>query len=228
MALGSLLLSFCSPKKQEKAPDFCQLQRYAEANAALMEQPIDSNRIVLLGNSITEGWSGASPAFFENKHLVNRGIGGQTAVQMLGRFRADVIELKPRAVVILAGTNDIAANNGEVTLEEVRDQIHSMIELAQSNGIQAVLCAVLPASEYRWRPDKDPATQIPALNALLKDLAQSTGVPYVDYYNPLVNENKGLDPHWAADGVHPTPAGYTQMENILSPVLDETVPGWRD
>lgn len=228
MALGSLLLSFCSPKKQEKAADFCQLQRYAEANTALIQRPVDSNRIVLMGNSITEGWSTASPGFFENKHLINRGIGGQTAVQMLGRFRADVINLKPRAVVILAGTNDIAANNGEVTLEEVRDQIQSMVELAQANKIQAVLCAVLPAFEYTWSPDKDPATQIPRLNFLLKDLAQNAGIPFVDYFSPMVNGINGLDPHLAADGVHPTAEGYKQMENILSPVLDKTVPGWRE
>lgn len=228
MALLSLLLGCSSPKKQEKAADFCQLQRYEKANSILMNQGIDSSRIVLMGNSITEGWSAASPGFFENKHLVNRGIGGQTAVQMLGRFRADVINLKPRAVVILAGTNDIAANNGEVTLEEVRDQIQSMIELAQANNIQAVLCAVLPASEYTWRPDKDPATQIPKLNALLKDLAQHAGVPFVDYFGPLVNQRNGLDPHLAADGVHPSPEGYRQMEDILSPVLDKTVPGWRE
>lgn len=209
------------------APDFNQLQRYQSANAALMLKEKDSSRIVLMGNSITEGWLQASPAFFKNEHLVNRGIGGQTSIQMLGRFRADVIGLQPKLVVILAGTNDIAGNTGDVSLEEVRDNMESMVELALANGITPLVCSVLPAADFPWRAGKNPAERIPALNTLFTEVATKHQVPYIDYYSAMANENNGLDPKWAYDGVHPTAEGYGEMEKVLIPVLDQLLPEWQ-
>ena len=226
VGLLSILLTFCK-SNTEPEPDFCQLERYKEANQELMRQPLDSTRIILMGNSITEGWSSGSPEFFRNSHLVNRGISGQTTIQMLGRFQADVIALKPHTVVILAGTNDLAGNTGDVTLEEVRDNILSMVELAKLHGIEVVVCSVLPASEYSWKPEKDPANQIPSLNQLLKELTLKQQVTYLDYFQYLANAENGLDPELAKDGVHPTSLGYQKMEELLSPVLDKIVPQWR-
>ena len=228
VGIAALLLG-CQDKAPMKlpSPDFNQLQRYQSANASLMQKEADSSRIVLLGNSITEGWLQASPAFFENEHLVNRGIGGQTSIQMLGRFRADVINLQPQLVVILAGTNDIAGNTGDVSLEEVRDNVESMVELAKANGITPLVCSVLPAADFPWRAGKNPAERIPALNTLLKEMAENHQVPYVDYYSAMANTNNGLDPVWAYDGVHPTAEGYGEMEKVLIPVLDQLLPEWK-
>lgn len=228
VGLAALLLGCQNKAPMElPSPDFNQLQRYQSANASLMQKELDSSRIILLGNSITEGWLQASPAFFENKHLVNRGIGGQTSIQMLGRFRADVIDLQPRLVVILAGTNDIAGNTGDVSLEEVRDNVESMVELAKTNGITPLVCSVLPAADFPWRAGKNPAERIPALNTLLKEMAVKHEVPYVDYYAAMANSQNGLDAEWAYDGVHPTAEGYGEMEKILIPVLDRVLPRWR-
>ena len=228
VGLLGVFLTYCKSKVESPPPaDFCQLEKYSAANEQLLSQDRDSSRVVLMGNSITEGWPNASPDFFKNDHLVNRGISGQTTIQMLGRFQADVIALKPHTVVILAGTNDIAGNTGDVSLEEVRDNFRSMIELAQLHQINVVVCSVLPASKYRWRPGKNPAERIPALNELLKKLSEEKGVYYLDYFGPMANSENGLSPELAEDGVHPTALGYQQMEALLSPVLDDLVPAWK-
>ena len=176
VGLLSVFLTYCKSKVESPPPaDFCQLEKYSADNEKLLGEKPDSARIVWMGNSITEGWPNGSPDFFKNPHLINRGISGQTTIQMLGRFQADVIALQPHTVVILAGTNDIAGNTGDVSLEEVRDNIKSMVELARLHGINTIVCSVLPASEYRWRPGKNPAERIPALNQLLKVLLLSKG-----------------------------------------------------
>src|SRR5215472_12583039 len=149
--------------------DYGQLARYREANAALQSPAAGENRVVFFGDSITDNWKIADS--FPGKPYINRGIGGQTTPQMLVRFRQDVVDLKPRVVVVLAGTNDIAENTGKTTLKAIENNIASMSDLARANGIRVVLCSVLPASEFSWHPGLQPAPKIKALNAWIKEYA---------------------------------------------------------
>ena len=175
-----------------------------------------------MGNSITEGWVKTYPEFFSD-HYVNRGISGQTTPQMLIRFRADVIDLKPAAVVILAGTNDIAGNTGPSTLEMIMDNLKSMTEIAKSNGIKVVLCSVLPAYDYSWRPGKEPNIKIPALNKMIKRYARKNGVIYVDYFSAMVDDKNGMKEELTNDGVHPTAAGYDVMQPIIEKAIKKAL-----
>ena len=170
------------------------------------------NRIVFMGNSITEGWSNKDPEFFENPSHINRGISGQTTPQMLVRFRADVIDLNPKVVIILAGTNDIAGNTGPISLEEIRDNIISMCELARSNNIKVIISSLLPAYDYDWKPGMEPHIKIPKLNQMLFDYAHKEKLIYLDYYTTMADERNGLPPELAEDGVHPTKKGYDMMK----------------
>ncbi|HSZ33187.1 MAG TPA: SGNH/GDSL hydrolase family protein [Puia sp.] len=172
-----------------------------------------------MGNSITASWIKLSPEFFADNDFVDRGISGQTSPQMLLRFRADVIALQPKAVLILAGTNDIAGNTGPSTLEMIEDNIASMTELARANKITPVLCSVLPVLKYYWAPDVQPVEKITALNAWIKAYAAKNHVPYLDYYSALVDEQKGMKKEYSEDGVHPNKAGYSIMEKIAEPVI---------
>jgi len=191
---------------------------------------------VFMGDSITEGWGqhGAVPppdraAFFPGKPYVNRGISGQTTPQMLVRFRQDVIELKPKAVVVLAGTNDIAENTGKMTLGEIGNNIASMSELARANGIRVVLCSVLPASEFHWHKGLEPAPKVKALNAWIKEYAAKNGIVYVDYYSRMANNEGGLGPELSPDGVHPNKAGYEIMAPLAEAGIAEALkkPVWK-
>jgi lysophospholipase L1-like esterase len=198
------------------AQDWGNLAKYAEANAKLSESQDGQERIVFFGNSITESWVTMRPAFFENHpHFIGRGIGGQTTPQMLIRFRADVVNLKPVKVVILAGINDIAENTGPIPIEETAGNIFSMAELAKANGIETVICSVLPAYHFPWRPGIEPAPKVLALNALLKSYAEANGLRYVDYYSTMVDHQGGLQTELTYDGVHPNEAGYAVMEEIF-------------
>lgn len=176
-------------------------------------------RVVFMGNSITDGWWSNDSLYFKNNRYVGRGIGGQVSSQMLVRFRADVINLKPKAVVILAGTNDIAQNNGVISLENTLGNIVSMAELAKANGIAVVLCSVMPASDFKWRPGLEPAGKIIKLNRMIKEYADKNGLAYVDYHTALADEEGGLPAKYSEDGVHPTLEGYKVMENLLAPAL---------
>ena len=204
------------------AQDWAGLARYAEENAFLTSA---DGRIVFMGDSITEGWSPGMPDFFAGKPYVNRGISGQVTAQMLVRFRADVLELKPAAVVILAGTNDIAENQGPIELEAIAGNIKSMAELAYAHGIQVILCSVLPAAEYPWRPGLGPAQKIPALNGLLREYADTVGFVYLDYFAAMNDGQNGMITEYTSDGVHVTEAGYQVMaalvESALSIVLED-------
>jgi lysophospholipase L1-like esterase len=203
-------------KAQGERRDWAGYGRYAEANAALTARP----DAVFMGNSITDAWPRVHPDFFEGGNYVGRGISGQVTAQMLARFRADVIDLKPRAVVILAGTNDIAGNDGYVAVENIAANIISMAQLARANGIRAVICSVLPAAEYPWRREvTEVAAKVRAVNAIVREWAEANGATYVDYHTPLADERGGLAPELAADGIHPTPDGYRRMERILQPIL---------
>jgi len=197
------------------AQDWPGFNRYRNDNEKIGLPALGESRVVFIGNSITDGWSVSRPDFFAGKAYVNRGISGQTTPQMLVRFRADVIKLKPKVVVILAGTNDIAGNTGPSTLEMIEDNIISMSQLAKANGIKVILCSVLPVFDYPWKPGIEPADKIIALNQMLKKDAETGGMIYVDLYSALVNEQKGMRAEYSEDGVHPNVAGYKVMEPLV-------------
>ncbi|RYD69641.1 MAG: acylhydrolase, partial [Sphingobacteriales bacterium] len=172
-------------------------------------------RVVFMGNSITEGWKIMDSTFFTGRPYIDRGISGQTSPQMLIRFRPDVIALKPAAVVILAGINDIAENNGPISLEAVFGNIVSMVQLAKANKIKVVMCSVLPANRFPWRPNILPAEKVVALNKMLATYAAENKIIYVDYYSVMVDDKKGLPKKYAEDGIHPTLEGYKVMEELV-------------
>ena len=177
--------------------------------------------VVFMGNSIIEGWKQSDPEFFLNPKMINKGIGGQTTPQMLLRFEQDVLNANPQAVLILAGTNDIAGNTGEITLPEIRDNIAEMAQMAMENDIQVILCSVLPAFEYPWRPGRRPDQKIPELNALLKELAKEKNIFYLDFFAVMADERNGLPKKLAGDGGHPTPEGYSVMKDLTVEALKE-------
>lgn len=201
--------------------DWANYGRYAEANAALTTAPA----VVFMGNSITDGWDNAHSEFFTDNNFACRGIGGQVSSQMLCRFRADVIDLRPKAVVILAGTNDIAGNNGPIESEHIAENIVSMAELALAAGIRPILCSVLPAAQYPWRPEVESVPEkIRALNDRLRQYAAERGLTWVDYYSAMDAGDGSMRSEYTRDGVHPTPEGYTVMEAVIRPALAEWLP----
>lgn len=209
---------------QQQLSDWPQLGRYREENAKLAPPAPGEHRVVFYGDSITDAWGrAAGTTFFPGKPYVNRGISGQTTAQMLVRFRQDVIDLRPAAVVILAGTNDIAGNTGLATPAMIEDNFRSMTVLAQSAGIRVILASVLPTTDYPWHPGLQPAGKIRALNAWLKSYAASRGATYLDYYTALVNAQGGMDARLARDGVHPTPAGYAIMAPLAQQAIDQAL-----
>ena len=194
--------------------DWPNLAKYREANAELAVTASGS-RVVFMGDSITEGWGDAADSVFANRDYVNRGISGQTTPQMLLRFRADVIQLHPRAVVILAGTNDIAGNTGPATLEQIEGNLASMVELAQAHGITVVLASLLPAAHYGWAPEVKPIDKIAALNRWIAGYAQAHGLVHIDYFSPMADAKSALKKEYSDDGVHPNAAGYKVMNAIV-------------
>jgi lysophospholipase L1-like esterase len=203
--------------------DWANLARYRAENAALPPPRAGEARVVFMGNSITEGWARYFPAQFPGRPYVNRGIGGQTTPQMLVRFRQDVVALRPRAVVILAGTNDIAGNTGAASLGMIADNLASMAEVARENGIRVVLSSVLPVHDYPWRPGLDPAPKIVALNRWIRDYARARGHVYLDYHSAMADARGGLPRALAEDGVHPTEAGYRVMAPLAERAITEAL-----
>ncbi len=200
------------------------LGRYRTENEALPPPKPDENRIVFMGNSITEGWKDTHPEFWqEHPQYINRGYGGHTSFQMLLRFRADVIALKPKAVVILAGTNDIAGNTGVTSIDTVAQMIYSMAELAQQHDIKVVLASVLPTSDYIWRQGLEPAHKIIALNALIKAYAKENGHTYLDYHTTMKNSQGGLQASYTYDGTHCTKEGYLVMETLVQQAIQNVL-----
>ena len=205
------------------AQDWANTARFKDENAKLTPPAKGENRVVFMGNSITEGWIRTHPDFFAGKPYVNRGISGQTTPQMLVRFRPDVINLKPALVVILAGTNDIAGNTGPSTLEMIMDNLISMAELAKANNIKVVLSSVLPAFDYPWKPGLQPAEKIASLNAMIKSYADKNGIVYIDYFSSMADERKGLKKELSGDGVHPNDAGYKLMEPLVETAIKKAL-----
>jgi lysophospholipase L1-like esterase len=202
-----------------QAQDWPNLARYGEENLKLGRPRPNENRVVFMGNSIIEFWGRVSPGFFAGRPYINRGIGGQTTPQMLVRFRADVIQLEPRVVVILAGTNDIAGNTGPSTLEMIEDNIASMVELARAHGIGVILASVLPAYDYPWHKGQEPAGKIVALNKWIKAYAGSHGCYYLDYHSAMADEKFAMREGLSNDGVHPNKTGYALMASMTEEAI---------
>ena len=199
--------------------DWPNLKRFGDSNSKLGLPAANEKRIVFMGNSITEGWIRTSPEFFTGRPYINRGISGQTTPQMLVRFRADVINLQPKVVVILAGTNDIAGNTGPSTLEMIEDNLASMADLARANNIQVVLSSILPAYDYPWKRGLKPYEKIVVLNKWIKDFAAKKGCIYLDYYSAMVDERPGLKAEYSSDGVHPNKLGYS----VMAPLAEKAI-----
>ena len=205
------------------AQDWAGLNHFKEANAMLSDPSEGEHRIIFMGNSITIGWLSHYPEFFEGKPYVNRGIGGQTSSQMLLRFRQDVIDLQASVVVILAGTNDIAGNTGPMTLEQIQGNIHSMVQLAKAHEIIPIVCSVLPAYDYPWRPGLSPNIKIPKLNEMLKTMCVEEKVFYLDYFSKMADNRNGLPKEYTTDEVHLTPKGYRIMEKLVTDAITQVL-----
>ncbi|WP_426064642.1 SGNH/GDSL hydrolase family protein [Flavobacterium sp. DSP2-3-1] len=202
-----------------RAQDWPNLNKYQNENANLKPVAQGDKRIVFIGDSITEFWSVLNPEYFAGKPYVNRGISGQTSPQILIRFRADVIALKPATVVILAGINDIAGNTGPSTLEMIANNIFSMAELAKANQIKVILCSVLPAYDFSWKPNQNPAEKVLALNKMIKKYADANNILYLDYFSAMADERNGLKTAYSEDGVHPNNVGY----QIMAPLAEKAI-----
>ena len=215
--------SDAQPSDQQLRTDWANLAKYRDANSRLTPPAKNENRVVFMGNSITEGWQRYFPTMFAGKPYINRGIGGQTTPQMLVRFHPDVVALKPRVVVILAGTNDIAGNTGPSTLEMIEDNLASMAEIASANGIKVVLSSVLPVYDYPWKPGLEPAPKIIALNKWMKDYAKKHRAIYLDYHSAMADVRGGMRSELASDGVHPTEAGYRVMAPLVEQAIEKAL-----
>lgn len=203
------------------AQDWPNLSRFHDENAALDTPKQGEKRVVFIGNSITEQWLKADTAFFRENDLINRGIGGQTTPQILLRFRQDVIDLKPVAVVILAGINDIAGNTGPSTLKMITDNFQSMAELANAAGIKVILCTLLPSNRIPWRNNMNPAVIVSELNIWIRHYGKLHGIDLADYYSLLVDENNGLPEKYSGDGVHVNLDAYRIMEEVVLPLISK-------
>ena len=232
-----LLAAFSLPAQQSPQPsaldqwrasrvniymnDFAELQRYRGANAALQSLKPEPNRVVFFGDSITDFWK--LDEYFPGKPYVNRGISGQTTPQMLIRFRPDVIDLKPAAVVILAGTNDVAGNTGPITIEEIESNYASLAELACAHDIKVVFSSVLPVNNYTPESQEffatRPREKILALNQWLQDYCAKNACVYLDYFTPMIDEKGLLKRNLAEDGLHPNAAGY----KIMAPLVEAAI-----
>lgn len=234
----------------DQLQDWNQLGRYYQANQEIKQQPVPANRVVFMGDSITDFWNLAQ--YFPGKPYVNRGIGGQTTPQMLVRMYPDVLDLKPAVMVLLAGTNDVARNTGPSTAEMIQQNIMAMTELAQHHGIKVILCSVLPVSDYPYirqqnapagnaapnptpgargaapaaskMTDGHPATDILKLNSWMKGYAAKVNATYADYFSAVVDEKGWLKDGYSTDGLHPNAEGYKVMTEVLSAAIQKTLP----
>lgn len=211
-------------RAENKLKDWPNLARYREANTKVASPEKNEERVVFMGDSITDSWKLAE--YFPGRPYINRGISGQTTPQMLIRFRPDVIELKPLVVVILAGTNDLAGNTGPMSMEMIQNNLASMTELAHVHGIRVVLASVMPINDYVVRDGKllirstaRPPEKIVALNKWIRDHAAARGLVYLDYFSAMVDEKGFLKADLSHDGLHPTPKGYAVMQALAEDAI---------
>ena len=202
-----------------RAQDWANIRKYEKSNSKVSPPAKGEKRVVWMGDSITDFWISNDSSFFSGKPYFDRGISGQTTGQMLVRFREDVINLKPAVVVILAGINDIAENNGPSKLEDVFGNIVSMAELAKANKIKVVLSSITPAFSFPWRKTIDPKPKVTALNKMIKDYADKNNMVYLDYFTAMVDERRGLPANLSKDGVHPNLEGYKVMEPLAEKAI---------
>lgn len=220
IATAFLAIAWLQAPSQET---WANLERYAEANKQLAEPGPNEKRVVFIGNSVTDLWIGYHPEFFSTNNYVDRGISGQVTSQILLRFREDVLNLKPALVVIAGGTNDAAEVAGPYKPEITLGNFKTMVELARAHGIKVVIGSLLPCEKFTWgtTPSDAPAT-IEHLNRLLRDYAQKEGIPFADYYTPMVQgKEKALNPDWTWDHIHPNLEGYKVMESVIKPLIDK-------
>ena len=220
LMIASVVLATSLAQAQD---DWAQIGRFADENAALGPPARGEDRVVFMGDSITEGWSRAVPDFFQSRPYVNRGISGQTTPQMLLRFRSDVVALEPAAVVILAGTNDIAGNTGPMTNEMIEDNLASMAEIAAENDIRVILASILPTDGYPWAPDVEPRFRVLAINRWIEEYAGRNDHVYLDYYGAMVDDQGAMDERYTYDGVHANEAGYEVMQGLVEAAIDEAL-----
>lgn len=218
-AVGFLLFAGYVLAQDKPAEDWPNLGRYRAENEALPPPSAGEKRVVFFGDSITDAWGRSVGEFFPGKPYVNRGISGQTTPQMLIRFQQDVVHLHPAAVVILAGTNDIAGNTGPTTNQMVEDNFASMADIAKQSGIKLVLASILPAYSYPWKPSIQPVERIRELNAWLKEFCEKHKCVYLDYYSAMADEKGAMLPGLASDGVHPTAQGYA----VMAPLAEKAI-----
>ncbi|RNL53241.1 GDSL-type esterase/lipase family protein [Pedobacter jejuensis] len=210
--------------KEDFSDDWAMLRKYQKENDSIGPPKKGEKRVVFLGSSIFEIWKQKDPEYFRNRAYVDRGISGQISPQLLIRFRQDVIDLKPKAVIILAGSNDLAGNRGHVSNETILSNIKSMAELAKLNQIKVILCKYLPIYEYPWNKSlKGTAEQIISLNKEIVSYAESENFTILDYFTPLVDERNGQKAEYTTDGVHPNLAGYKVMEGITDAAIMKAI-----
>jgi lysophospholipase L1-like esterase len=228
VALVALATACASARTTQPTPDplrtdWANLARFRDADDNLPPPVKNEQRVVFMGNSITENWQHDFATMFPGKPYIGRGISGQTTPQMLVRFRQDVVALEPAAVVILAGTNDIAGNTGPSTLEMVEDNIASMAELARAHGIKVVLASVLPVHDYPWKPGLEPAPKIIALNSWIRAYAAQHGATFVDFHSAMADADGGMRSGLSSDGVHPNESGYRIMAPLVEQAIDQAL-----
>ena len=205
-------------KHQQRSKDWARYNFYEENNQSLKKAP----EVVFMGNSITQGLADKNKEYFLERNWLGRGIGGQTSYQMLARFQSDVVNLKPKVVVIMAGTNDIANNDGIITYQHILENIKTMCDVARYNNITPVLCSVLPVYQYGWHKELGiVADKIKQMNTLIKKFAETNNLVYVDYYSLMVDEKGAMKKHLAKDGVHPNPEGQKIMLSYIEPILNK-------
>jgi len=208
--------------------DYGNLRRYGADNAKIAAPAAGEDRVVFMGDSITDAWGRAQYAvtapFFTGKPYINRGISGQTTAQMLLRFYPDVVAHKPKVVVFLAGTNDLAGNLGPVSMESIQNNLAAMADIARANGIKVVLGSVLPVCDYhRPQTANRPPEKIKVLNEFLKAQAAQHGYVYLDYYTPMLDDKGFLKAELTGDGLHPNAAGYIVMAPLAEKAIDQAL-----
>lgn len=213
------VMFFANAANAQSPKDWAQFNRYSQQNNGIK----GNVEVVFMGDSITDIWPDHDPAFFKNNGFVGRGISGQTTSEMLVRFRQDVIGLHPKLVVILAGINDIANNNGPIELKNVFGNVVSMCELAKANGIKVAICSVLPCNEFRWRKEINPTESVKELNVMLKEYALTNKLVYIDYHSALKNDTDGLSKELSPDGCHPNNYCFSLMEEIVAKGINKAL-----